>query len=107
MTPQEYRTKLDALKKQELELAEEFIKDNPFKELEGKLVNLTIGCSHQKVLFVGASLSNDNFLKTKNLVLFYHKLNKDGRPRKNAEKLEVYYYDGKLHKIEKICRTQK
>lgn len=36
MTPKEYKSKLEALKKQELELTREFIEDNPFKELEGK-----------------------------------------------------------------------
>lgn len=36
MTLEEYKTKLEALKKQELELTREFIENNPFKELEGK-----------------------------------------------------------------------
>lgn len=36
MTPKEYQSKLEALKKQETELAQEFVKDNSFKELEGK-----------------------------------------------------------------------
>lgn len=104
MTPQEYRTRLDALKKQEVELAEEFIKDNPFKELEGKLVNLTIGCSHQKVLFVGAGFMKDNIYdKHKEPAYFYHKLKKDGTPRKNVDFIQIRIYDGRIYKIEKIC----
>ena len=108
MTPQEYQTKLDALKKQKMELAQEFINNNPLKELEGKLVNLTIGCSHQKVLFVGADFTKgDIFGEHKEPAYFYHKLKKDGTPRKNVDFIEIRFYDGKLYKIEKICRTQK
>lgn len=36
MTPREYQTRLEALKKQEIELTREFIEDNPFKKLEEK-----------------------------------------------------------------------
>lgn len=102
MTPEEYKSRLEALKKQEFELAQEFIKDNPFKELEGKLVNLTIGCSHKKVLFVGTDFMKDHYGNPDNLRLFYHKLNKDGTPRKNTDHISVQFYDGKLYKIEKI-----
>ena len=108
MTPKEYQTKLEALKKQELELAQEFIKDNPFKELEGKLVNLTTGCRHQKVLFVGADFIKGNvYGKPKEPAYFFHKLKKDGTPRKNVDFIQIRFYDGEIHKIEKICPTKK
>lgn len=102
MTPEEYQSRLKALKKQELELAQEFINDNPFKELEGKLVNLTLGFSHKKVLFVGTDFMKEHYGNPDNLCLFYHRLNKDGTPRKNTDYISVRFYDGKLNKIEKI-----
>lgn len=107
MTPQEYKTRFEALKKQEVDLAQEFINDNPLKSLEGKLVNLTTGCRHQKVLFVGADLLKDEFGKPKEPAYFFHRLKKDGTPRKNADFIQIRFYDGILHKIEKICPTKK
>lgn len=104
MTPKEYKSKLEALKRQETELAQEFVKDNPFKDLEGKLVNITIGCSQKIVLFNGAGFAKDFTGKPGELALFFHRLNKDGTPRKNAEKILVEYFDEKLHKIERLCR---
>lgn len=95
MTPQEYQTKLDALKKQELELGREFIKNNPFEKLKGQIVNLTIGCRTEKVLF-------GKVITPRFPVLFYHRLKKDGTPRKKADCLPITRYDGKLYKIEKI-----
>lgn len=104
MTPKEYKAKLEALKKQELELAREFIEDNPFKELEGKLVNLTTGFRHRKVLFIGADFTKAKWGEPTEPALFYHELKKDGSPRKNARHILVRFYDEKLDKIEKICR---
>lgn len=98
MTPKEYQSRLEALKKQELELAQEFIKDNPLKELEGKLVNLTIGCSHQRVMFIGAYFTKD----TLEPAYFYQYLKKDGTPRKNADYILVKLYDGKFFKFERL-----
>ena len=99
MTPEEYQTRLDALKKQELELAQEFLKDNPFKELEGKFVNLTIGCTQQKVLYAGARIHSDRPTEPS---LFFHWLKKDGTARKNDDNIPVRFYDGKTYKIEKL-----
>ena len=102
MTPEEYKSRLEVLKKQEFELTLEFIENNPFKELEGKLVNLTIGCLHKKVLFVGTDFKKDHYGNPDDLCLFYHKLNKNGTPRKITDHIPVRFYDGKLYKIEKI-----
>lgn len=108
MTSEEYKSRLEALKKQEMELAQEFIKDNPLKELEGKLVNLTTGFRRQKVLFVGADFTQGNvYGKPAEPAYFYHKLKKDGTPRKNVDFIQIRFYDGKIHKIEKICPTKK
>lgn len=108
MTPKEYKSKLEALKKQEIELAQEFINDNPLKNLEGKLVNLTTGCRHQKVLFVGADFMKGNvFGEPKEPAYFFHKLKKDGTPRKNVDFIQIRFYHGEINKIEKICPTKK
>lgn len=98
MTPKEYTEKLEALKEQETKLAQDFIKDNPFKELEGKLVKVRIGYSIQKVLFVGTGYTKDTFEPA----LIYHKLKKDGTPQKNSNNIPVRFYDGKTYKIEKM-----
>lgn len=98
MTPKEYQSKLEALKRQETELAQEFVKDNPFKELEGKIINLTIGCSHRRVMFIGADFTKDTFEPA----YFYHYLKKDGTPRKNTDYIPVRLYDGKFYKFERL-----
>lgn len=104
MTPKEYQSKLEALKRQERELGQEFINDNPFKELEWKIVNLTIGCTQKKVLIIGAGFTKDYIGVPAELALFYHRLNKDGTPRKNAEKILIEYFDEKIYKIERVCK---
>ena len=98
MTPKEYTERLEALKEQETKLAQDFIKDNPFKELEGKIVKVRIGYSIQKVLFVGSGYTKDTFEPA----LIYHKLKKDGTPRIHADWISVRFYDDKNYKIEKI-----
>lgn len=100
MTPEEYQSRLEALKKQELELAQEFVKDNPFKELEGKWINVTIGFSQKKVLYVGAGFTKNTFEPA----LFYHEMKKDGNPRKNCSYILARFYNGKTYKIKKLCR---
>lgn len=107
MTPQEYKFRLEDLRKQERELGREFVKNNPFKKLKGQIVNLTIGRRTEKVLFDGVVLEKDIFGKSRFPVLFYYRLKKDGTPRKNIDCLPVDGYDGIIYKIEKICRTQK
>lgn len=77
MTPKEYKSRLEALRKQEGDLGREFVKNNPFKKLKGQIVNLTIGCRTEKVLFDGVVLEKDILGKSRFPVLFY-----DTRPRK-------------------------
>lgn len=107
MTPKEYKSRLEALRKQERDLGREFVKNNPFKKLKGQIVNLTIGCRTEKVLFDGVVLEKDILGKSRFPVLFYYRLKKDGTPRKKVDCIPITYYDDKIYKIEKICRSQK
>lgn len=104
MTPEEYNSKLETLRKQERELGREFVKNNPYKKLKGQIVNLTIGCRTEKVLFDGIVLEKDVFGKSRFPVLFYYRLKKDGSPRKNVDWLPISCFDSKTYKIEKIWK---
>lgn len=101
MTAEEYNSRLETLRKQERELGREFVKNNPYKKLKGQIVNITVGCRTEKVLFDRVVLEKDILGKPRFPVVFYYRLKKDGTPRKKVDFLPIAHYDGTICKIEK------
>ena len=75
MEIKEYKEKREELQKQINGLIDQFIKDNPYNHLKGKMIYLTEWSVKKKVFFVG--LGRNHYGKVE---ILYKKIKKDGSP---------------------------